>query len=260
MHGSARNAVGANRRRPDRHDRHRWILAVSVGEGVGFTLAASLAILGTVAGIDGAGRLALAMVGGALEGAALATGQYLGMRARRPAAGRWIGATALAAALAWLLGMTPSTVGVDLGEPVALIALGFGGVVLLVAIPAAQWLVLARPGTLRWVPVNAGAWSVAVLWTFAPSPFIDEHSPVAVVAALYVLAGVLMAVTFASLTAGVAGSLFVPGTTHEAAREAEREPGDRRAPGTSAAGSGGGTDHASAGTRGQPSAPTRRLP
>jgi hypothetical protein len=58
------------------------------------------------------------------------------------------------------------------------------------------------------VPVNAGAWLVAILWTFAPSPFIDEQSPIVVVAALYVTAGVLMAVTFASLTAGVAGSLF----------------------------------------------------
>lgn len=217
---------GVDRRRPDRHLRRRWILAVSVGEGVGFTIATSLAVLGLVAGIDGPGRLALAMVGGALEGAALASGQYLGMRAGRPVAWRWIGATALAAALAWTLGMMPSTLGMDLGEPVALIALAVGGIVLLASIPVAQWLVLARPGTFRWVPVNAGAWLVAILWTFAPSPFIDEQSPIVVVATLYVLAGVLMAVTFASLTAGVAGSLFLPGATHRVGRESGREPGD----------------------------------
>lgn len=217
---------GVDRRRPDRHDRRRWILAVSLGEGIGFAIATTLAILGLVAGIDGPGRLALAMVGGALEGAALAAGQYLGMRTGRPVAWRWFGATALAAALAWALGMMPSTVGVDLGEPVALIALGIGGIVLLASIPVAQWLVLARPGTFRWVPVNAGAWLVAILWTFAPSPFIDEQSPIVVVAALYVTAGVLMAVTFASLTAGVAGSLFLPGTTHRVGQESGREPGD----------------------------------
>jgi hypothetical protein len=216
---------GVDQRRPDRHDRHRWILAVSVGEGVGFTLATTLAILGLVAGIDGPGRLALAIAGGALEGAALASGQYLGMRARRPAAWRWIGATALAAALAWALGMMPSTLGMDLREPVVLIALGVGGIVLLTSIPVAQWLVLARPGTFRWVPVNTGAWLVAILWTFAPSPFIHEQSPIIVVATLYVLAGVLMAVTFASLTAGVAGSLFLPGTTHRVGRRPGREPG-----------------------------------
>ncbi|MFC4630054.1 hypothetical protein ACFO6V_17520 [Promicromonospora alba] len=217
---------GVDRRRPDRLDRRRWILAVSVGEGIGFAIATSLAVLGLVAGIDGPGRLALAMVGGALEGAALASGQYLGMPAGRPVAWRWIGATALAAALAWALGMMPSTLGMDLGEPVALIALAVGGIVLLASIPVAQWLVLARPGTFRWVPVNAGAWLVAILWTFAPSPFIDEQSPIVVVAALYVTAGVLMAVTFASLTAGVAGSLFLPGATHRVGRESGREPGD----------------------------------
>ncbi|MFD6138371.1 hypothetical protein [Promicromonospora sp. NPDC060271] len=186
---------GVDLRRSDRLDRRRWILAVSVGEGVGFALATALAVLGLVAGIDGPGRLALAMVGGAMEGAALASGQYLGMRTGRPAARRWIGATALAAALAWALGMMPSTLGTDLGEPAALLALVAGGIVLLASIPVAQWLVLARPGTFRWVPVNAGAWLVAILWTFAPSPFIDERSPVVVVATLYVLAGVLMAVT-----------------------------------------------------------------
>jgi hypothetical protein len=153
-----------------------------VGEGIGFAIATSLAVLGLVAGIDGPGPLAL--------------------------------------------GMMPSTLGVDLGEPVALIALGVGGIVRLTSIPVAQWLVLARPGTFRWVPVDAGAWSVAILWTFAPSPFIDEQSPIVVVAALYVTAGVLMAVTFASLTAGVAGSLFLPGATHRVGREPGREPGD----------------------------------
>jgi hypothetical protein len=105
-------------------------------------------------------------------------------------------------------------------------AMGVGGVLLLASIPVAQWLVLARPGTFRWVPVNAGAWLVAILWTFAPSPFIDERSPTALVAALYLTAGVLMAVTFASLTAGVAGSLFFPGTTHRAGRRARRDPAD----------------------------------
>lgn len=206
-----------DRLRSDRHDLGQWILAVSVGEGVGFAIAVSLAILGIVVGIDGPGRLVLAIVGGALEGAALASGQYLGMREGRPVAWRWIGATALAAALAWTLGMMPSTVGTDLGEPVALIAFGVGGIVLLASIPVAQWLVLARPHTFRWVPVNAGAWLVAILWTFAPSPFVDERSPIVVVAALYVLAGVLMAVTFALLTAGVAGSLFFPGTAQRLA-------------------------------------------
>ena len=85
-------------------------------------------------------RLALLIVGGAFEGMALAIGQYLGMREGRPLAWRWIGATALAAAFAWALGMLPSTVGVDLGSPLALIAIGIGGIVLLASIPSRSGL------------------------------------------------------------------------------------------------------------------------
>jgi hypothetical protein len=200
----------ADHRSARRRDLGRWIVAVSAGEGIGFAIATTVAVLVIVGGIDGAGRLALVIIGGAFEGMALAVGQYLGMREGRPVAWRWIGATALAAAIAWALGMLPSTVGIDLGSPLALIAIGVGGIVLLASIPLAQWLVLDRAHTFRWVPVNAGAWAVAILWTFAPSPFIDERSPIALVAALYVVAGILMAVTFACLTAGVARSLFFP--------------------------------------------------
>ena len=200
----------ADHRRFERRDLRRWIVAVSAGEGIGFAIATTVAVLTIVGGIDGPARLALVIVGGAFEGTALALGQHLGMREARPIAWRWIGATALAAAIAWTLGMLPSTVGIDLGSPVALIAVGIGGIVLLASIPLAQWLVLDRPRSFRWVPVNAGAWAVSILWTFAPSPFIDERSPIPLVAALYVVAGILMAVTFACLTAGVARSLFFP--------------------------------------------------
>jgi hypothetical protein len=53
-----------------------------------------------------------------------------------------------------------------------------------------------------------GAWALAVLWTAAPSPFIDESSPIALVVVLYVLAGALMAVTVAAFTAPLARRLF----------------------------------------------------
>jgi hypothetical protein len=201
---------GADQHRLERRDRARWIMAVSAGEGVGFAIATTMAVLTIGGGIDGPGRFALAIVGGALEGTALALGQYLGMRERRPVAWQWIAATAFAAAIAWTIGMLPSTVGIDLGSPLALVTMGVGGIALLASIPLAQWLVLARPRTFRWVPVNAGAWAVSILWTFAPSPFIDERSPIPLIAALYVVAGILMAVTFASLTAGVARTMFFP--------------------------------------------------
>ena len=185
-------------------------MAVSIGEGVGFAIAGGVAILTIVGGIDDPARYLLIVAAGACEGAALATGQVLGMRTDRPPAGRWIGATAVAAALAWTLGLLPSTLGLDIGSPGAAVLVVIGAVVLLASIPVAQWLAMARRGTFRWVPVNMGAWAVAILWTFAPSPFIDERSPIALVAALFVLAGVLMAVTFAWLTAPLARKLFFP--------------------------------------------------
>ena len=203
----AGGASATSRPRRDRRALH-WILAVSIGEATGFTVAAGVAVWTIVAGLDDPARLVLVIAAGAVEGTALAIGQYAGMRVRRPPAGRWIGATALAAATAWTLGMLPSTLGLDLASPVMVLVVAVGAVLLFVSIPLAQWLALARPRTARWVPVNAAAWAVSILWTFAPSPFIDERSPVPLVVGLYVVAGVLMAVTFACLTAPLALRLF----------------------------------------------------
>lgn len=186
----------------------RWILLVSIGEATGFAVAAAVAVLTIVWGTPEPWRLLLIVVAGAVEGAALATGQYAAMAARRPRRALWIGATAGAAALAWLIGMLPSTLGLDLDPAAAIPLLVVGGLVLLATIPVAQWLALRREGARRWVPVTMGAWSVAVLWTAAPSPLVDEASPVWLIATLYVIAWMLMAVTVASLTATTAWSLF----------------------------------------------------
>lgn len=183
---------------------------MSIGEGVGFAIAAGAATLIFAAGIGDPAALILVIAAGACEGSALGTGQLLGMRTGRPPAARWIGATALGAAVAWTLGMMPSTLGLDMGSPWVILFVVIGALVLLASIPVAQWLALARPQTFRWVPVNMGAWAVSVLWTIAPSPFIDERSPIALIVTLYVIAGVLMAVTFACLTAPLARTLFFP--------------------------------------------------
>lgn len=123
-------------------------------------------------------------------------------------AGAWITATVLAAGAAWAIGMTPSVVGLDLASPGGIVLVGIGGAILLLSIPTAQWAVVRTREAARWIPVNAGAWAAAILWTFAPSPFIDESSPVELVVALYVVAGLLMALTVAVLTARTASRLF----------------------------------------------------
>ncbi len=189
----------------------RWFVAVTLGETSGFAAAAAFAVVAVRLGLEGAPRLALAIVGGAAEGALLAVGQRAAMSSNRPPAARWVGATAAAAAFAWLLGMLPSTLALRLGSPLSVVLLGLGALALLASIPVAQWFALGRrPGTSRWVPANIGAWLVAVLWTAAPSPLVDEHSATSVIVVLYVMAGLLMAVTVAVLTVPVARRLFGP--------------------------------------------------
>ncbi|MCR8670505.1 hypothetical protein [Agrococcus sp. HG114] len=188
----------------------RWIVLVAAGEAIGFALATGAAVLAIVLELADLPRLALAVAGGAVEGAALGWGQWLAMQRNRPHRARWIGATSCAAALAWLLGMLPSTVGLRIDSAWTVALLAVGALALLASIPLAQWLVLDRPRTFRWVPVNMGAWLVAILWTAAPSPLVDEASPIWFVAVLYVAAGLLMALTVAALTAPVARALFGP--------------------------------------------------
>lgn len=186
----------------------RWVVLVAIGEALGFAVAVGAAITAILLQLDDVARLALIVPAGAIEGALLATGQYLAMRDRRPHPGRWIGFTAVAASVAWLLGMLPSTIGLPIDTPGGIALLVAGGLVLLATIPLAQWIALQRSGTFRWVPITMGGWAVAILWTAAPSPFIDESSPVPLVAALFVVAGLLMALTIAVLTAPIARTLF----------------------------------------------------
>ena len=95
----------------------RWILRVGVAEAAGFAVAAaagaSLAFVGAPASI----AYPVAIAAGAVEGLALGAGQYSAMQSRRPSRAVWLGATAAGAALAWALGMLPSTIGVDLASP-----------------------------------------------------------------------------------------------------------------------------------------------
>lgn len=192
----------------------RWILAVILGETVGFTVPALtggvLAALGAPAGLVYAAMI----LAGACEGALLGFGQSIGFGRGAVPRTAWIAATSGGAAIAWSIGMLPSTLGgIDFGSPLAPVVVGVGGLVLLLSIPTAQWLVIrnsANPSepsarlpphsTLRWIPVNASAWAVGLCWTLVPSPFIDERTPAGVILAVYIVAGLLMAATVATLT------------------------------------------------------------
>jgi hypothetical protein len=115
-------------------------------------------------------------------------------------------ATAGAAALAWAIGLLPSTVGGGLaGWPVPLlIALAtVGGLVLLLSIGTAQWLVLREhvPRAGRWIWATAVAWVLALgLFTAVTTSLWQPGQAVATTVLIGVLGGVVMAATVAAVT------------------------------------------------------------
>lgn len=188
----------------------RWVGLMVVGEGMGFLVPVTGFWLASALALGGWAAWTVLVVAGAGEGALLGLGQSLALRGTRAAVpvGRWVAATAVAASVAWSIGMLPPTLDdlgrpLDFAAPATWIAVGVGGLVLLATIPVAQWPVLRAAGVpraWRWIPLNMSAWLVGLVFTFLPSPFIDESSPPAVVFALFAVGGVLMALTVALVT------------------------------------------------------------
>jgi hypothetical protein len=115
---------------------------------------------------------------------------------------RWIAATSLGAAVAWSLGMLPSTLG-DLDRSVGTVVLvGIGGLILLSSLPVAQYFVLRdhiRRAVL-WIPINMVAWLLGITWTLLPSPWVDQSTPNGTLILIYGIAGICMAATVALIT------------------------------------------------------------
>jgi hypothetical protein len=85
---------------------------------------------------------------------------------------------------------------------VTAVAAGVGGLMLLTSLPLAQYFVLRddvrRP--VLWIPINIGAWLLGIAWTLAPSPMVDEATPIAALILIYGIAGFCMAATVAVVT------------------------------------------------------------
>lgn len=188
----------------------RWVGYMVAGEGVGFLVPVAGFALAATLGLEGWAAWSVLVVAGAGEGALLGLGQSLALRGSRTEVpvGRWVAVTAVAASVAWSIGMLPTTLA-DLGTPLDFaapgtwLAVAVGGLVLLATIPFAQWPVLRAvrlPRAWRWVPLNMAAWLAGLVFTFLPSPFVDESTPPAVVFAQFAVAGVLMALTVALVT------------------------------------------------------------
>ncbi|WP_231494865.1 hypothetical protein [Cellulomonas sp. KRMCY2] len=187
----------------------RWLRWVTAGELLGFLVPSLVVplVLDSAAPVV----LAAAVVAGLGEGTVLGLAQARVLRGVLPALSgrRWVVGTALAAALAWVVGMLPSTlydtwstwpvgVAIALGLPLAL--------VLLTSIGVAQWYELrrhvARAGA--WVAATALAWGVGLTaFGLVTTPLWQPGQGTALVLAIGLLGGLTMAAAMA-LTTGLA--------------------------------------------------------
>lgn len=191
----------------------RFIVAVTLGELIGFggipIAGGFVALTVTQSLADGPRALALyvvSVVGGLGEGAVLAWFQWRVLRTVWPRldARRFISHTAFAAALAWALGMLPSTLDDIIGlSATAQVALWIPA--MLVILPSIGWaqarvLRLHVPDARGWIVANVLGWLAGLPWTFvAPALLPDDAAPWAFAVA-FIVAGVLMGATVGAVT------------------------------------------------------------
>jgi hypothetical protein len=205
----AGRVITSNAARDDPRYR-RWVVATTCGELAGFTNPAIVGATAASADVGQSVSMVLLVLAGVGEGTALGWAQSRMLRRELPElrTGGWIRATAAGAAVAWAIGMLPSTFSRQLLElwPPLLVALGaLAGVVLLATIGFAQWLVLRRhvDRSGSWVVANALAWVAGLAVVFAAIGIAPGDSPI-LIAVFGVLGGVGM-----GLTVGLVTGLFL---------------------------------------------------
>lgn len=196
-------ALGVRAAWQRREPRTRWILIVTAGELLGFAVPTATGVLLSQLGASGALEVAALGVAGAFEGLMLGAAQAWAwpLPVRRL---RYALLTALAAAFVWVCAMSLVQLVVSkTASNLLVIAVGATTVVFgLASIGAAQWLELRhhRRRAWRFIAWTALAWLVALPFSFAPSPFVDEATPVSSQLALWTMAGLLMALVMALVT------------------------------------------------------------
>lgn len=177
----------------------RWITVTVLGEAIGFGGAmmlgrAALMLLGDPAPGPATELLvfALSATAGLVEGACLGLAQWLVLRRlfpRLPLRG-WVVATAIGAALAWVLGMGAGmhAPGVPPSPVVLAVLAVLGGLVLGAVLGAAQALVLRRFCSAGgpWILASALGWTIGLLFAYAgaaltPDPGASVHNIVVMI-------------------------------------------------------------------------------
>lgn len=193
--------------------RMRWVTRVTLSEALGFCVPVAVG-LATTRLPEGAQGLLLVLAG-AVEGLLLGAGQALGAPVPLQRA-RYAGFTALGAALAWGAAMgIRALAGLPAVPPAVVAIVGVVGAILaLLAMGALQARELAPQGVRagRWVAWTALAWILALPMSFLPAPLVDEATPAAVSAVLWVCAGLMMAYVMALVSwRGFGGSASTTG-------------------------------------------------
>ena len=177
--------------------RHRWVAAVTAAEALGFAVPAVAGVASSRAGLGHAQQGLVLVAAGLVEGLLLGVGQAWALPFAVHRA-RYALLTAAGAAVAWASILSARALAGWIAGP----ALAAAGLVALLALGSAQWIELRRrtPGAERWIAWTAIAWTVALPMSFAPAPFVDESTPLAVHLVLWPCAGVVMAYTMAIVT------------------------------------------------------------
>jgi hypothetical protein len=181
-----------------------WMVATTVGELIGFAVpaVAGMAALSLI-GVPDTPAPALAFfvilpLAGAGEGGILGFFQWRELRRPLPAVTCrvWAGATAAAAALAWVLGMLPSTIDAIISLPISALILLWAvvAVPLLCTIGVAQALVLRRSidGARWWAVANVLGWLLGLPVTFIGPSLVPDGSPPVVWGTAFIISGLLM--------------------------------------------------------------------
>lgn len=207
----------------------RWTVATTVGEAVGFCAPAVAGGLAAATDLPTGPTVTVLLLAGAVEGFLLGTAQAWALRRALPALpGRiFAAATAVAAVLAYAIGLLPSSIGQSVPLAVAVPAAVVGGLALLATIGTAQWLVLRRAGydVQWWILTTAGGWLAGLtVFMVVATPLWQPGQPVALIAAIGVFAGVLMAATVAAVTGFAALRLASRGHQARVAELVDRAP------------------------------------
>ncbi|MBY5161192.1 hypothetical protein [Salsipaludibacter albus] len=194
---------------------HDWVVALSVGEAIGFVPPALAGATLATAGVADSWLVVGLTVAGVVEGVAIGVFGARVLARHLPDVDRvdWVVATALAAGLAWFLGMGGSAVLGAADDHAALVLVAvvpawFAG---LLAMGYAQWLVLRRvvARASRWIWVSAGAWLVGVAIPVTALSVVPNDWPAAGHLAVGVVSAVAMGATVAVLTGATLVRLVV---------------------------------------------------